>query len=360
MACCVAGTRTLKLLLTSRFTAALFAERRLYHSGPVVFPKTLLLSTGTELHQNPFTRRITNLTHGDRYRKGGIGTPNYDVITEPGNVSPMQYVPDSIARPSYAISGIVVGVPKEVEIKTEEQIARMREACKLARMILSRVSKQVKAGVTTDELDRYAHKLCIENNAYPSPLNYRWFPKSVCTSVNNVACHGIPDDRPLRDGDIISIDVSVFYNGYHGDCAETVMVGHSVDDRGKALVLTTRECLERAISVCGPGQKLSAIGRVISIVASQAGFTVVPAFCGHGIGTYFHGPPDIYHFDNDEKGEMMEGLVFTIEPVITEGSPDIAIMEDGWTTVTVDNSRTAQFEHTVYICNEGAEILTVL
>ncbi|KAL1415686.1 hypothetical protein MTO96_029050 [Rhipicephalus appendiculatus] len=356
MACCVARTRCLTPLLMPRL--ALFAERRLHRGGGLVaLPKYLL--TGRN-HERVSTRRITNLTHGDRYRKGGIGTPSYDVITEPGNVSPLQYVPDSIAKPSYADSGIVVGVPKELEIKTEEQVARMRESCRLAKMILSRVCKQVKAGVTTDELDKYAHKLCIENNAYPSPLNYRWFPKSVCTSVNNVACHGIPDDRPLRDGDIISIDVSVFYNGYHGDCAETLTVGHSVDERGKALVQTARECLDRAVSICGPGQKLSEIGRVISIVAAQAGFTVVPAFCGHGIGTYFHGPPDIYHFDNDEKGEMLEGLVFTIEPVITEGSPDIAIMEDGWTTVTVDNSRTAQFEHTVYICNEGVEVLTVL
>lgn len=238
---------------------ALFAERRLLRSGLVALPKYLL----TDRNERASTRRITNLTHGNRYRKGGIGTPSYDVITEPGNVSPLQYVPDSIAKPSYADSGIVVGVPKELEIKTEEQVARMRESCRLAKMILSRVCKQVKAGVTTDELDRYAHKLCIENNAYPSPLNYRWFPKSVCTSVNNVACHGIPDDRPLRDGDIISIDISVFYNGYHGDCAETLIVGHSVDERGKALVQTARECLDRAVSICGPGQKLSEIGRVI-------------------------------------------------------------------------------------------------
>ncbi|XP_075549937.1 methionine aminopeptidase 1D, mitochondrial isoform X3 [Dermacentor variabilis] len=345
MACSVAKTRYLRPLLMPRFTAALFAERRL-HNGLVALPKSPLLLTSTDRNEKALTRRITNLTHGDRYRKGGIGTPNYDVITEPGNVSPMQYVPDSIAKPSYADSGIVVGVPKELEIKTEEQVARMRESCRLAKMVLSRVSKRVK----------------------------------------------------------------VFYNGYHGDCAETLMVGHSLDERGKALVQTARECLDRAISICGPGQKFSEIGRVISIVAAQAGFTVVPAFCGHGIGTYFHGPPDIYHFDNDEKGEMLEGLVFTIEsgtmsfstvflcrarkfthcakgdkrnsshtrsspkvchsaktrkrkkeePVITEGSPDIAIMEDGWTTVTVDNSRTAQFEHTVYICNEGVEVLTVL
>lgn len=353
----VAKVCFLRPLLIPRLTAALFTERRFHHNKHAVLPRSSPLSTGVECKKRLLTRHITNLTHGDRHR---IGTPKYDVITEAGNVSPMQHVPDSIAKPSYANSGIVVGVPREMEIKTEEQIARMRESCRLARMILNRVSKQVKAGVTTEELDRYVHKLCIENNAYPSPLNYRWFPKSVCTSVNNVACHGIPDDRPLRDGDIISIDVSVFYNGYHGDCAETVMVGHSVDDRGKALVQTARECLKRAISICGPGQKLSEIGRTISIVASQAGFTVVPAFCGHGIGTYFHGPPDIYHFDNDEKGEMLEGLVFTIEPVITEGSPDIAIMEDGWTTVTVDNSRTAQFEHTVLICDEGVEVLTVL
>lgn len=331
-------------------TAMLFGERA------ALLPSKRLFFSG----RCSIRRSITNLTFSDHFKRPNSKAPVFDVITRPGTVSSTRYVPDSIAKPSYATSGIVVGVPKEMEVKSAEQIARMRDSCRLAKLIVNRVSKCIKAGVTTDELDKFAHSLCIEHNAYPSPLNYRWFPKSVCTSVNNVACHGIPDDRPLRDGDIISIDVSVFYNGYHGDCAETHVVGGSVDDRGRALVHTAEECLNRAIQVCGPGQPLREIGRVISIVADQAGFTVVPSFCGHGIGSYFHGPPDIFHFENEEEGEMFEGLVFTIEPVISEGSSEITILDDGWTAVTTDQSRTAQFEHTVHICSEGAEVLTVL
>lgn len=159
--------------------------------------------------QNKHSRLITNLTHSDHFKRSNNKAPVFDVITRTGVVSATRYVPESISKPDYAVSGIVVGVPKEMEAKSLQQIDRMRDSCRLAKMILNRVSKCVQAGVTTDELDKVAHSFCIEHNAYPSPLNYRWFPKSICTSVNNVACHGIPDDRPLQNGDVISVDVSV-------------------------------------------------------------------------------------------------------------------------------------------------------
>ncbi|EEC07902.1 methionine aminopeptidase, putative, partial [Ixodes scapularis] len=279
-------------------------------------------------------------------------------ITRPGTVSSTRYVPDSIAKPSYATSGIVVGVPKEMEVKSADQIARMRESCRLAKMIVNRVSKCIKAGVTTDELDKFAHSLCIEHNAYPSPLNYRWFPKSVCTSVNNKVCKLSVSNRG-PSGYECNAEPIVFYNGYHGDCAETHVVGGSVDDRGRALVHTAEECLNRAIQVCGPGQPLREIGRVIRWVTMPHSLYMkhlsVP-FVSAVASTV----PQLSAHENEEEGEMFEGLVFTIEPVISEGSPEITILDDGWTAVTTDQSRTAQFEHTVYICSEGAEVLTVL
>ncbi|XP_064472251.1 methionine aminopeptidase 1D, mitochondrial-like [Ornithodoros turicata] len=323
-----------------------------------IYRTTLLKDSRTKSSSSVHRRSITNITREDHYKRlGGRKPASFDVISRTGIVSPMQYVPDNVPKPEYASSGIVLDVPKQMERKSPDEILRTKDACRLARNILDEVSRHVKVGITTDEIDKITHSLCIDKTAYPSPLNYRWFPKSVCTSVNNVACHGIPDDRPLKDGDIISIDISVFYNGYHGDCAETYAVG-DVDRRGKNLITIARESLHAAISICGPGVKLCEIGKKISAVTADGGYSVVPSFCGHGIGTYFHGPPDIYHFDNDLEGEMFEGLVFTIEPVISEGGPDIVILEDGWTAVTLDNSRAAQFEHAICITSNGADILT--
>jgi len=211
--------------------------------------------------------------------------------------------------------------------------------------------------MTTDELDQFAHEIIVSHEAYPSPLLYRGFPKSICSSVNNVACHGIPDDRPLQDGDIINIDITVFYNGFHGDCSETFPIGN-VDTSGKALIQAARQCRDEAINACGPGRGFSVIGKTVSTIAQQFEFKVMPVFCGHGIGRYFHGLPDIFHFDNDYPGIMDVGMTFTIEPVISEGSEQANILEDGWTAVTTDGSRTAQFEHTILITEEGVEILT--
>ncbi|XP_003747588.1 methionine aminopeptidase 1D, mitochondrial [Galendromus occidentalis] len=299
-------------------------------------------------------RTITSLTKDNSKRSQRF--LNYDVVI-PTEVSPTLRVPDHIVKPDYAQSGIVLESLEEVEIKTPDAIKRLRDSCRVAREVLDKIGDNIEAGISTDELDKLAHSFCIERNAYPSPLNYKWFPKSICTSINNVACHGIPDDRKLKEGDIISVDVSVFLNGYHGDCAETFAVG-ALDEKGWNLVETARYCLESGIAVCRNGAKLSDIGDAIQHRAEESNCSVVPNFCGHGIGTYFHGPPTIIHFEHDSDEVMKTGMTFTIEPVISEGEDEIAVLEDGWTAVTLDKSRTAQFEHTVLITDDGAEILT--
>ncbi|XP_044265998.1 methionine aminopeptidase 1D, mitochondrial [Tribolium madens] len=282
----------------------------------------------------------------------------FSIVVQPGKVSPQKKVPDHISKPSYYATGHPTEFIDHPEIKNLEQIQKMRNSCKLAANILKKVGSYVKVGVTTDDVDNFTHDLIVSSGAYPSPLNYKNFPKSVCTSVNNVACHGIPDDRKLEDGDIINVDITVLYNGYHGDCSKTFLVGN-VDDLGKELVKATETCLEEAISICKPGVKFCKIGERIEHKAKDLGFTVVPAFIGHGIGHYFHGPPDICHFTNDYPGEMRAGMTFTIEPVLSTGGEEIVILDDGWTAVTLDFSRTAQFEHTVLITDTGVEIMTI-
>ncbi|XP_043931472.1 methionine aminopeptidase 1D, mitochondrial isoform X3 [Protopterus annectens] len=212
-------------------------------------------------------------------------------------------------------------------------------------------------GMTTEEIDYIVHHETIRHNAYPSPLGYGGFPKSVCTSVNNVVCHGIPDSRALQDGDIINIDVTVYYEGYHGDTSETFLVGN-VDEGGQKLVEVARRCRDEAIEVCRPGAAFSVIGNTISHIAHSNGFQVCPDFVGHGIGSYFHGHPEVWHHASDSKLLMEEGMAFTIEPVLMEGSPEFKILDDKWTAVSLDNKRSAQFEHTVVITSHGAEILT--
>ncbi|XP_058122010.1 methionine aminopeptidase 1D, mitochondrial [Anopheles ziemanni] len=291
-------------------------------------------------------------------------TKRYDfgkcnLITELGNVSPERRVPEHIPKPPYYF---VRNSPSDgegkPEIKSNQQIAGMRDSCRLAATILDRACRFAKVGITTDAVDDFVHEETIKANAYPSPLRYLGFPKSVCTSVNNVACHGIPDDRKLLDGDIINIDITVFYNGFHGDCSKTVLIGN-VDDRGKYLVENTELCLAEAILCCGPGQPLCVIGKSIEKYAKRKKLNVMPAFLGHGIGSYFHGPPNIFHFDNDFPGVMLPGMTFTIEPVLTLGDSEAEILDDAWTAVSVDNARSAQFEHTVLITTDGCEVLTV-
>ncbi|XP_005415919.1 methionine aminopeptidase 1D, mitochondrial [Geospiza fortis] len=282
----------------------------------------------------------------------------YSVVW-PAMVSPAHQVPKHIKKPDYVTTGVVPDWGDDIEIKNEDQIQGLRQACQLARHVLLLAGKGLKVGMTTEEVDSIVHHEIIRQNAYPSPLGYGGFPKSVCTSVNNVVCHGIPDSRPLQDGDIINIDVTVYYNGYHGDTSETFLVGN-VDKSGEKLVEVARKCRDEAIAACRPGAPFSVIGNTISSLAWQGGFQVCPFFVGHGIGSYFHGHPEVWHHANDSDLLMEEGMAFTIEPIIMEGSPEFKILEDKWTAISVDNKRSAQFEHTLVITSEGAEILTKL
>ncbi|KAH9771975.1 methionine aminopeptidase 1B [Citrus sinensis] len=200
--------------------------------------------------------------------------------------------------------------------------------------------------------------MIIEAGAYPSPLGYGGFPKSVCTSVNECMCHGIPDSRQLEDGDIINIDVTVYLNGYHGDTSKTFLCGN-VSDRLKRLVKVTEECLEKGIAVCKDGASFKKIGKRISEHAEKYGFGVVERFVGHGVGKVFHSEPIIYHNRNENPGCMVEGQTFTIEPILTMGSIECITWPDNWTTLTADGSPAAQFEHSILITRTGAEILTI-
>jgi len=267
-------------------------------------------------------------------------------------------VPRHIGKPEYYASGEPRSFTKALPIiKFEEELPKIRESCRLARFVLDALTKEVKVGVSTEDLNNYAHHLIVSNGAYPSPLNYKKFPKSICTSVNNVVCHGIPDERRLVDTDILNIDVTVFLEGYHGDCSETVQLP-AVDKQGTDLIQATKVCLYEGINACGPGVPIKAIGQSIEAMAEKLGFKVVPVFTGHGIGTFFHEPPDIYHIDYPYPGLMRDRMTFTIEPILSQGTESISIQEDGWTAITQDGSRSAQFEHTVLITDFGTEILT--
>ena len=276
----------------------------------------------------------------------------------PGRVTPMRTVPAHIGRPPYADTGEVRRRP-DPHVQPPEIIERMRRAGRVAADVLQLTGSHVRPGITTEELDVIAHEACIERGAYPSPLNYRGYPKAICTSVNEVICHGIPDDRALRDGDIVNLDVTTYVDGVHGDTNATFLVG-DVDPESRRLVQVTRECLDRAIAVVAPGRPLNVIGRAIQDHAEANGFGVVRAFIGHGIGEQFHTDLQILHyFDPRLTTPIEEGMTFTIEPMITMGDWRHRMWDDDWTAVTADLKRTAQFEHTLVVTADGADILTL-
>ena len=290
-------------------------------------------------------------------RRRGPDAPARGV--RPGIVSPMRPVPAHILRPDYAASGRPPRGPAPPEVKSPDVIARMRRAGKAAAEVLIEVSKHLRPGITTDEIDAIAHEEYIRRGGYPSPLNYHGYPKSLCTSVNEVICHGIPDSRPLEDGDIINLDITIFLEGVHGDCSATYLVGN-VDADSQRLVQVTRECLQIGIDAVKPGRPINDIGRAIEAHATQHKMGVVRAYCGHGIGERFHSSLQIpHHYDPEAKTIMEPGMTFTIEPMITLGHWHHRQWDDGWTAVTADGSRTAQFEHTLLVTDQGAEILTV-
>ncbi|MCU1715813.1 type I methionyl aminopeptidase [Pseudomonas sp. 5P_3.1_Bac2] len=247
-----------------------------------------------------------------------------------------------------------------VTLKSPEEIAKMRVAGRLAAEVLEMIGEYVKPGVTTDELDRICHDYIVNvQQAIPAPLNYKGFPKSICTSVNHVVCHGIPNDKPLKDGDIVNIDVTVIKDGYHGDTSKMYMVGNA-PEWAQRLSVITQECLYKGIQLVKPGARLGDIGEVIQKHAEKNGFSIVREYCGHGIGAVFHEEPQVLHYGRAGTGmELKEGMTFTIEPMLNQGRPETRTLGDGWTAITKDRKLSAQWEHTILVTADGYEIFTL-
>jgi methionyl aminopeptidase len=274
-----------------------------------------------------------------------------------GRLSPTRPVPPHIPRPEYV--GKRAPRTGEPDVKSSDVIERMRVAGRIAAQALEEVAGHIAPGVTTDELDRVGHDFLVAHDAYPSTLGYRGFPKSLCTSVNEVICHGIPDSTVLRDGDIVNVDITAYILGVHGDTDATYLVG-DVDEQSRLLVERTREAMMRAIRAVAPGRQLNVIGRVIESYARRFGYGVVRDFTGHGIGTTFHSGLVVPHYDDPALDRVMKpGMTFTIEPMLTLGTIAWDMWDDDWTVVTRDRQRSAQFEHTVLVTDAGHEILTL-
>ncbi len=275
----------------------------------------------------------------------------------PGRQSPVRPVPANIARPEYV--GKKAPRLGEQDVKDADTLARMRVAGKLAAQALQEVGRAVRPGVTTDYLDQVGHDFLVAHGAYPSTLGYRGYPKSLCTSLNEVICHGIPDDTVVADGDIVNIDITAFIGGVHGDTNATFLAGN-VDEESRLLVERTHEAMMRGIRAVKPGRPLNAVGRVIESYAKRFGYGVIRDFTGHGIGTTFHSGLIVPHYDDPVTDVTMEvGMTFTIEPMLTLGVISYDMWDDGWTAVTRDRKRTAQFEHTLVVTEDGSEILTL-
>jgi methionyl aminopeptidase len=277
----------------------------------------------------------------------------------PGRISPQRSVPPGIPRPEY----VGKATPKSFDgsdVYAAASIELIREAGKIAAEAIQAVGRAVRPGITTDELDQIGHDFVVAAGAYPSCLGYRGFPKSVCTSLNEVICHGIPDDTVLEDGDIINIDITAFKNGVHGDSNVTFLVG-DVSTEVADLVERTHESLMRGIKAVAPGRQVNVIGRSIESYAKRFNYGVIRDFTGHGVGEAFHSGLIIPHYDSAPKfnDEIVENMVFTIEPMLTLGTHEWDMWDDGWTVLTKDKSWTAQFEHTLVVTERGAEILTL-
>ncbi len=277
----------------------------------------------------------------------------------PGRVTPMRPVPSRIPRPEY------VGRPGPApftrgDVYTPDEVELIRESGRIAAKAIALVGENVRPGVTTEELDAIGHEFLLDHDAYPSTLGYRGFTKSICSSVNEVVCHGIPDDTVIDEGDIVNIDITAYKNGFHGDSNQTFIAGMASDEVTQ-LVDRTREALNRGIKAVAPGRQVNVIGRAIESYAKRFGYGVVRDFTGHGVGAAFHTGLIIPHYDAAPAyDDVMEpGMVFTIEPMLTLGTHEWEMWADDWTVVTRDRSITAQFEHTLVVTERGAEILTL-
>ncbi|WP_207218943.1 type I methionyl aminopeptidase [Cellulomonas sp. HLT2-17] len=277
----------------------------------------------------------------------------------PGTISPRRKVPSTIARPEYV--GKSAPTPyRGSDVNDAETIHKIRIAGRIAAQALVEVGKAVAPGITTDELDRIGHEFMIDHGAYPSTLGYRGFPKSLCTSVNEVICHGIPDSSVLQDGDIVKVDITAYLDGVHGDNCATFGVGE-ISEPAALLIERTRESLARAIKAVVPGREVNVLGRVIEKYARRFNYGVVRDYTGHGVGPAFHSGLVIPHYDSapDYATVIEPGMVFTIEPMLTLGTQECIMWDDDWTVLTADGSLTAQFEHTLLVTDIGAEILTL-
>ena len=280
-------------------------------------------------------------------------------LLTPGRLSPARAVPSTISRPEYVGK---VAPAKNVfgDVWGANEIELIRAAGKIAAQAVELVGQHIRPGISTDELDRIAHEYIISQGAYPSTLGYRGYPKSICSSINEVICHGIPDDTILQDGDIVNIDITAYLEDFHGDLNKTFLVG-DVRPEIAELVTRTEEALLRGLSVVAPGRQINVIGRAIESYAKRFGYGVVRDFTGHGIGRSFHSGLVVPHYDAAPQynTEMVEGMVFTIEPMLTLGGIAWDMWEDGWTVTTRDKSMTAQFEHTLVVTESGYELLTL-
>lgn len=270
----------------------------------------------------------------------------------------MRAVPVSIVRPPY------VGHPgpepyRGSDVQSAETIEKMRVAGRIAAQAIQVTAAEIAPGVTTDHLDAVAHEFMCDHRAYPSSLGYRGFPKAICTSVNEVICHGIPDARPLEDGDLVKLDITAYIDGVHGDNCATFGCG-TLDQASADLMERTRLAMMRGISAVKPGRHLNVIGRVIEAYAARFGYGVVREYTGHGVHTAFHSGLIVYHYDEPRVETIIqEGMTFTVEPMLALGSPQSHVWDDDWTVVTDDGSRVAQWEHTIVVTSTGAEILTL-
>jgi len=249
---------------------------------------------------------------------------------------------------------------RRIRLHGDEDFAGMRQAGRLAAEVIDFVTPYVTPGITTDRLDRLCHGFILDHDAIPAPLNYRGFPRSICTSINHVVCHGIPGDRVLEEGDIVNLDITVILDGWHGDTSRMFLLGDKVSVKARKLVDVTYEAMMRGISAVKPGARLGDIGHAIQSYAEANRFSVVRDFCGHGVGRIFHDAPSILHFGKPGTGlELRAGMFFTIEPMINAGRWEVKVLSDGWTAVTKDKSLSAQFEHTIAVTKDGHEIFTL-
>lgn len=295
------------------------------------------------------SRRKLKHCHGNHHSRAPV---------RPGSVSAARHVPPHIERPDY-VNGSRPSAPGLQIFSDPDDLRRLRHASRIAALVLAETAASVAPGVTTDDLDRIAHDCYVHHGAYPSTLGYGSYSKSICTSVNEVICHGIPDDRPLVLGDIVNIDVTAYIDGFHGDTSATIFVGN-VDESTAALVRTTQEALHVGIGAVRAGRPVRDIGSAIQRFAQSHGYGVVADYGGHGIGRIFHAPPHIHHVsDRSSTTEMVPGMVFTVEPMLTAGRTQHRLWDDEWTVVAADGLPSAQFEHTILVTADQPEILTI-